>query len=136
MVVHTMNCGWNRGGLPLIPGAVVKVVCLRWSSQESPCSWRCFHCGARCARPWESHGSPAPCKSTRKMTESLDGVNCSFSQQAVSGGNLMGGEGGVVLPAGDIYQAGIHPLPCCARGERCGEHEFERGRVSEVGLHA
>jgi len=54
VVVHTMNCGWNRGGLPLIPGAVVKVVCLRWSSQESPCSWRCFHWVARFARPGES----------------------------------------------------------------------------------
>jgi hypothetical protein len=136
VVVHTMNCGWNRGGLPLIPGAVVEVVCLRWSSQESPCSWPCFHWGgARFARPWESMVSD-PCQSTCKMTESLDVVNCSFSQQAVSGGNLMGGEGGVVLPASDIYGAGIHPHPCCARGWRCGKQEFERGRVSEVLLHA
>ena len=47
-----------------------------------------------------------------------------------------GGEGGVLLPAGDIYKAGMHPLPCSARGGRCGKHEFERGRVSEAGLHA
>jgi len=136
VVVHTMNCGWNRGGLPLIPGAVVKVVCLRWSSQESPCSWRCFHWGALRAPLGIPCFCPDPCPFTCKMTESLDGVNCSFSQQAVSGGNLMGGEGGVVLPAGDIHQAGIHPLPCCARGGRCGKHHFERGRVSEAGLHA
>jgi hypothetical protein len=45
MVVLTMNCAWDMFTPPLLPGAVVEVECLRWSSLESPCLRPCFHGG-------------------------------------------------------------------------------------------